>query len=453
MNQETRIEKIDAIIKQGNPCWIQKIRWKGETLPFKAYRVPLNALVYNKYNGRILTRTRSLENQGYTIDSETDEWKTTIENLLWESKKDRNEKTLKDLEVNKQLKPGIITKDWIIIDGNRRAMLLNRSKQDYFEAIILPVTLEQDPLAIQELETAYQMWEDGKLDYNPIEKYLKAADLSLAMPIERIASLMSIKESEVEDYIEIKNTMDEYLEYLGHAGIYTQLDWREDHFINLNKWVSAFGNTESNKGFDGYRKIDVDNLKYIAFDYIRIRYEGKKFRNLAEWLKDKHIFWDKTIWLSFSEKHKNFIQPIQDQEESINTNTPNLKAYLDDRDDRFANKVANFMDSNMDEHIEMIYNRRVKDEPQKLVNKATDALESIDSKKQLPEAALTKLKELEKFARKLITRDSPAFLLDNIIADLSSINVSGFSWKDRSLILEKIKEINKLTYQIEKNNK
>ena len=29
--------------------------------------------------------------------------------------------------------------------------------------------------------------------------------------------------------------MDEYLEYLGYNGIYTQLDKREDQFLNLTK--------------------------------------------------------------------------------------------------------------------------------------------------------------------------------------------------------------------------
>lgn len=44
-------------------------------------------------------------------------------------------------------------------------------KCKYFLAIILPDDAEEKD--IQQLETIYQMGEDDKLDYNPIEKYLK----------------------------------------------------------------------------------------------------------------------------------------------------------------------------------------------------------------------------------------------------------------------------------------
>ena len=91
---------------------------------------------------------------------------------------------------NGQQRYGIVTADGIIIDGNRRAMLLNRLFNTheklgftyaqvehcrYFLAIILPDDAEERD--IQQLETIYQMGEDDKLDYNPIEKYLKCKEL------------------------------------------------------------------------------------------------------------------------------------------------------------------------------------------------------------------------------------------------------------------------------------
>jgi hypothetical protein len=81
-----------------------------------------------------------------------------IEKLLFESNEARNKRTKADLEKYGQKKVGIITRDGVIIDGNRRATLLNQiDKFGYFRAIILDVTSTQDPLEIEKLETSYQM--------------------------------------------------------------------------------------------------------------------------------------------------------------------------------------------------------------------------------------------------------------------------------------------------------
>src|SRR6185295_2229953 len=128
MNKETRIQKISQIIERdkATPYGKQDILWRNKLESMSAYEIPLECLIYNKYNGRILSRTKTLESQGHIIDVENEDGKKTTENLLWKSKENRNEFTQKDIETQGQLKVGIITKDGIIIDGNRRVMLLNR---------------------------------------------------------------------------------------------------------------------------------------------------------------------------------------------------------------------------------------------------------------------------------------------------------------------------------------
>ncbi|MFG6400525.1 MAG: hypothetical protein K1W07_14800, partial [Parabacteroides distasonis] len=118
-----------------------------------------------------MSRTKTLETQGVTIDPETVEGKELVERLLWDSKEEKNRRTERDLEKYGQQEPGIVTLDGIIVDGNRRAMLLNRIKATHFRAVILDVRLEDDQKEIERLETTYQMWADEKQDYNPIEKY------------------------------------------------------------------------------------------------------------------------------------------------------------------------------------------------------------------------------------------------------------------------------------------
>ena len=67
----------------------------------------------------------------------------------------------------------------ILIDVNRMLLLLNKLQPKYrfFKAVVLTVALEDDPIEVEKLETTYQMGEDEKQGYNPIEKYLKAKQI------------------------------------------------------------------------------------------------------------------------------------------------------------------------------------------------------------------------------------------------------------------------------------
>jgi hypothetical protein len=59
-------------------------------------------------------------------------------------------------------------------------MLLRRigGASKYIEAVILPDEYHEDEKAIVRLETEYQIGEDAKLDYGPLEKYLKVKRLT-----------------------------------------------------------------------------------------------------------------------------------------------------------------------------------------------------------------------------------------------------------------------------------
>ena len=85
MNKEVRIQKIQEIIdrNQSDPFGKQEIPWEDDLVTMNVYKIPLDLLVYNKYNGRILSRTKSLEKQNRIIDEFSDEGKKLIEKLLW----------------------------------------------------------------------------------------------------------------------------------------------------------------------------------------------------------------------------------------------------------------------------------------------------------------------------------------------------------------------------------
>ena len=454
MNKETRIAKIKEVMDRNpEPFAKEEIVWEDSLQTMPVYKIPLENLVYNKYNGRILTRTKSLEAQGQDIDVESREGKELIERLLWESKLDRNKGTGADIERFGQKKVGIITADGIIIDGNRRAMLLNRGNRfDYFKAIVLPVTLEQNPLEIEKLETSYQMGEDEKLGYNPIEKYLKSQNLrDKGVPVEDIAGWMNESISEIEKYIRTMEIMDEYLETFNYDKMYTQLDGREDLFLSVEKWTHYLYGEASAKGFDGYTDDDVDDLKFIAFDYIRADYEGKEFRVLAEGNKEKHFFGDRDIWLDFKNKHLQSIGPIKSEEEPIHMDSLDLEKSLKDRDVRFRGRVIDLLKANVKEHQEKLGNRQYADQPDKLISKAIEAVKVAQANKNVgKEEVLDKVDELSDLTLSIMRKQSPVMLLREINTWLESIAADSLG-EDKESARAELKKIQSTAYHLDKD--
>lgn len=471
MNKEVRIQKIKEIIdrdKNRTDLLNHEIMWEKQLKTEKVFNIPLSYLIYNKYNGRILSRTKSLEKQNQAINVETEEGRDLIEKLLWESKIDRNKKTELSIREFGQQKVGIITKDGVIIDGNRRAMLLNKvDRTGYFKAIVLPVTLDENPIEIERLETTYQMGEDEKLGYNPIEKYLKAKQIfdkltpkiSDTEAIKSISDWMGETEGEIRKYLDTMTIMDEYLEYLEYDGIYTQLDSREDQFLSLTKWLNTFYGESSKKAFDGYTDSDVDDLKIIAFDFLRFRneYDGKEFRNLAEGNSDKHFFGDKEIWESFSSKHNEVIGKLP-KEPEIDFNSTNLEKHLNARDKLFfdssifENETSAFLE-NLNDHKYLIGYNKAADEPEKLIKRASQTFEAIKTGHK----AFAK-PEVQQMVQALgdkifnsLQKKSPSRVLSHIIELLEGIEVDKIPADEVEEVQDKTKRIQQIGYQINKN--
>ena len=471
MNKDVRTQKIQEIVerdKNRTDLLNHEIMWEKQLKTEKVYNIPLSYLIYNKYNGRILSRTKSLEKQGQAIDVETEEGRNLIEKLLWDSKIDRNKKTELSIREFGQQKVGIITKDGVIIDGNRRAMLLNKKdRTGYFKAIVLPVTLEENPIEIERLETTYQMGEDEKLGYNPVEKYLKAKQIFDKLTpkikeeeaVKSISDWMGESEGEIEKYLDTMVVMDEYLEYLEYDGIYTQLDSREDQFLSLTKWLKTFYGESSKRAFDGYTDGDVDDLKTIAFDYLRFRneYDGKEFRNLAEGNSDKHFFGDKEIWKKFSSKHNEIIRKLPEEPE-IDFNSTNLEKHLNARDklffdnSKFQNETSAFLE-NLNDHKYLVGYNKAADEPEKLIKRALQTVEAVKTgHKAFAKPEVQKMvKELGDKVFNSLQKNSPARVLSHIIELLESIDVNKISPNEAEELKEKANRINQISYQIKKS--
>lgn len=399
MNDVQRRERLQEIIENGNPISTGvALKYQGETQRVNVYRIPLEILVYNKYNGRISSRVKAYERLHHKLDAEDSSDRELIENLLWESKVERNKKTMDDLVENGQMRHGIVTADGVIIDGNRRASLLNRAYRErekhkwspadvdkcrYFNAIILPQDAgERD---IQQLETTYQMGEDDKLDYNPIEKYLKVRDLTdVGFDVDEISKMMRESAADVKRWQRTLTLMDDYLQFFNYEDMYPMIDRVEDQFLTLEKGLKDWQDRGAiAKANWEYTDADVDDLKAISFDYIRYEQEGKEFRRICKPGKDGAIFQDQDIWESFRDTHFETVDAVE--EESVEEAVRNAPEGIDEvdilkaRDAQWKDKVSDGLKNNLKYSVRRIDDRVEDARPKEILRKVRDLLKSIDT--------------------------------------------------------------------------
>lgn len=475
MDPKNRFEEIKRVIAltKSNENELLKIErmWRGKLKTFTVYDIPLGLLVYNKYNGRILSRTKSLEAQKEIIDVSSKEGSEKIARLLWESKESANENTLKDLTKYGQKEIAMITTDGVIIDGNRRTMLLNRiDKFDYLKTIVLPVSSTDDPLEIERLETSFQMGSDEKLSYNPIEKYIKSKTLlekltngidsiSKESAIKKIADWMQEKNKKIIDYLNIMQVMDDYLEYHDYNNLYIQLDKKEDPCIFLNKWIQSLSSAESAKGFDGYTKNDVDDLKCICFDFIRAGYEGKEFRIIAEGHRENHFFGNEDIWRSFRDGWVSIMKVVDYQNPDFTTS--NLKYHLESIDQDFKNQVLEKFKELVKDTMYSLERTRHKNAPSKTLKHIKNDVDSLNlDNKSLSESEKQEVISVSKtVVSELMSKVTSTSIIDSLDIIIDSLNKIGLSLnnftrekrlEERVNIEDKLKDIKKSIFDLSK---
>lgn len=403
MNEQQRIAKLKEIVEDDSNVVSTgvQLRYRGETQRVPVYKIPLNYLVYNKYNGRISSSVKAYEHKNHALNPENPDDIKVIEKFLWDSKPDRNKRTMLDIVENGQMRHGIVTANGIIIDGNRRASLLNRAfkkrkeygfdpaKVDgcqYFNAIILPQNA--DAKDIQQLETIYQMGEDEKLDYNPIEKYLKCQDLiDVGFDPDQIAKMMDIQKTEVNKMLSTLDLMKDYLSEYEYEEMYPMLEHAEDQFLSLNKALKDWRERSAlirNCDWE-YGEADIDDLKLICYDYIRYGQEGKEFRRICKPGKDGALFQDGEIWKSFKDVH---FQTVDSAEESdVDTyieEHPNIDAVdvLRARDAAWKQQVEDGFKRNLRHNVSRLDDRLDDARPREILEKVMGLLNSIDTEQE-----------------------------------------------------------------------
>ena len=375
----------------------KRIRYCGDVKTFIEYEIPMDLIIYNVENGRIASLVKSYEREHSSLNPEKDEDSKQIAQFLYDSNDIANKKTKRNIVSNGQLETGIITCDGVLVDGNRRVSLMRqilsdssfstseRARCEKFRAIVLPE--DADKKEILRLETTFQMGADEKVGYNAIEKYLHAQDLAdQGFSTSDISEFMNLDgATEVTKLLEIKQLIDEYLEYFGLDGLYTRLPKGfEDDLQKLNTAIRKIKNGSIN-WIPTTRLTEVENdLKCISFDYIRLNAkspDGFEFRSIAS-TSNANFLVNEDIWNQFVKSWQDATNGITDTPIEVvlseATTTNESSRLLEARDNEWRTNVKDNLMEAFNDAQTTLNNKKEKEKPGVLFKRALNALQQID---------------------------------------------------------------------------
>lgn len=282
-------QELDADGKEKLPQ--EKLVVKGRAERAPVYRLPLQELAFNKANGRIKAEVLEKEAElGRELEPSSTEDQKIIKELLLSIRPDENTKIRDDLKKNGQMHPGIITCDGILVNGNRRKALLEELYDEagdeqfkYLEVQVLPSDITKAELWL--IEAGIQMSTPQQLDYSPINHLLKLREgVDSDLKIEDMAArIYGVSEDKIKADLDRLKLIDEYLnDFLKKPGRYYLVKQLNEHFIDLQEilsWTSHRRGIRLNWRPD---KSDVNELKLVAFYYIRIRFPHLRIRGLRD---------------------------------------------------------------------------------------------------------------------------------------------------------------------------
>lgn len=214
---------LTKIIEEGEVVSTKKMNIKGTTMYMDVYRIPLKQLYYNDKNDRIATWISKYEAEEGDINRLTrEEYNRQIQNYIIKSDQQKFKKTLDNIRNFGQLEPGVVLVDGRVIDGNRRFTCLRQLHEEtgnssfyYFDAVILQKDVSDREIKLMEL--TLQHGQEGKVDYNPIEKLVGIYRDIVRDKIfneKEYAESIGVKESIVKKSVTLSLLMVDFLEYI-----------------------------------------------------------------------------------------------------------------------------------------------------------------------------------------------------------------------------------------------
>lgn len=301
-----RRQEDDAKSRGGLPRAKFIVKGKAEQCPIYSFRT--SDLLLNRSNGRIKSQIMDREAElGCTLDVAEEETQRIIKDILQSIRKEENAKIKADLERNGQMQPGIVTCDGIVINGNRRKVLLeelfdekNAEEYAYLDAHVLPSDIEKREVWL--IEAGIQLSTPQQLDYSPVNHLLKLREgKDSGLDIDSMARrIYGVDPEKLREDLERLKLIDEYLEdFLDKKGRYHLVEGKNEHFISLQKYVLDRVRSPRARSDWSPTESDIAELKVVAFNFIRSRgFPHMRIRDLRE------MFLTETSWRQLQETQR-----------------------------------------------------------------------------------------------------------------------------------------------------
>ena len=417
------LEKLSALNDKS-------LRLRQRSLPgikglFSVYKINIQDLKFNPYNDRLTMEIKGYERENKRSLGFDDVSQNFLFQALRNLHKQRNKQTWDDIVIKGLVRPVVVNSFGVVLDGNRRVAILREKigefeqndKYKHLENIeVVVVESESETVSkreIQKWETSLQMDEDPKLEYDPINIYLKISRLVKDVSNEKdkyleVAKQMGprYKSNDIKNYYELyQNEMSNYLDYFKSSDNPLLLKGREDHFktfrngfnqkIKKNEFNSEINYEDS--------KEDYELAKKVLYALISIFFEGKAFRTvfpkktktflstkeglncLHKYLQDNEIFkWvmDQPSMKIFQEENmKSLKKFIKELNAKVREDNPNddLKIIVE-KLEKNSEKIYNFstLNPNKVERSDLERLSKVKDKLIQLISNVEFKDDSID---------------------------------------------------------------------------
>lgn len=368
------------LIKEGLGIFVQptsvsrKLVIDGKAKTYPVYRVRLDMLYYNDQNDRIATwisQYKSRFGDKVFDQMEREEFNAVIQQFIVESNPAAIDKTQMNIQLVNQRESGVVLSDGRVIDGNRRFTCLRRLAEkeerfNWFETVILDVSLNSQRKQIKMLELAIQHGEEKKVDYNPLERlvgvYQDVVETKL-LTEEEYAFSTNETVYEVRKRIELAMLVVEFLEFIHLPKQY--------HVAREYQVVSALSDLQ-----DLLRRIaepeQKEKTKQAVFTNLMMKTLGdsrKYIRNLNSMMNNGffHAYIDEQAKVGAQIK------------ERFAAAAPESKRELDEFV-RCNEEYADQLTLSMDKSLLKAKKKETRDKPAQIVSKSIAMLKDVDTR-------------------------------------------------------------------------
>lgn len=357
----------------------KKMNIKGQVRNMDVYRIPIDRLYYNDKNDRIATWISKYESENGSIRSlDTNAYNDKIQEYIIKSDKQKFVTTMNNIRNFSQLEAGVVFIDGRVIDGNRRFTCLRKLFQDtgdqsfaYFDAVILNNEISEKEIKLMEL--VLQHGQEGKVDYNPIEKLVgiyRDIIKDKLFDVKEYAKSIDTKESDVEKSVQLAGLMEDFLEYINapeqfYIARELEIDGPLNEIYNIKKRI-------------GSDEEKWEKVRIALYDNMLVKTNNQESGDITRIIRDfgKKVVENDEIFDTYFEKHEEYSRELNSRlnnsDEIINTDFIRKEIR---EDEELKSKISN----NLEEALYNAKKGEARKKPIELLKSINDDISKIDT--------------------------------------------------------------------------